>query len=274
MAPGGEGDVVFIGDIHRQWHHVTHGLATMDRLPRAAVLLGDMECHEPLDNLAAPLIGAGICVYWICGNHDYDGGPEMWANLADPARNPVTSAGALHGQVREVAGIRIAGLGGVFRRRVWEPPAPPRLLARSELNTDLADLGPDWTIVQRAAMAHALSAMAIWPEDYEALAVQRADVLVTHEAPSSHAQGVPELEALARRMGARLIVHGHYHVGYRARAADGLNVQGVGAGWGVGLHGTAFWPGDTERWLGKPPAGWCPVPHAPLPSAASSSARG
>ena len=41
--------------------------------------------------LVAPLLGAGIGVHWIFGNHDNDGGPGMWANMADPARNPRTT---------------------------------------------------------------------------------------------------------------------------------------------------------------------------------------
>jgi hypothetical protein len=117
-------------------------------------------------------------------------------------------------------------------------------------------LGPDWTEAQRGSMADALAAMAIWPEDVEALSALRADVLVTHEAPSSHPQGVAALDALARRMGARLVIHGHHHVCYRARAEDGLEVQGVGAGWGIGLDGRPWWPGEADRWLGNPPAGW------------------
>jgi hypothetical protein len=33
-------------------------------------------------------------------------------------------------------------------------------------------------------------------------------------------------------------------------------VQGVGAGWGVGLDGRPWWPGEPDRWLGQAPAGW------------------
>ena len=258
MADGAPGpaDVVFIGDIHRQWHHILRGLAQLPRLPHAAVLLGDIECDRPLDEVAAPLLDAGIAVHWICGNHDYDGGPEMWANLTDPARNPRTHAGRLKGCVREIGGLRIAGLSGTFRRRVWEPPLPRRLHSRDELADDVATLGDDWTQAQREAMAHALAAMAIWPEDYDALAGLRADVLVTHEAPSSHPQGAAMLDDLARMMGARLVIHGHHHVCYRARAEDGLHVQGLGAGWAMGVDGDAWWPGEANRWLGALPRPW------------------
>lgn len=248
--------LVFVGDLHRQWHHVRRGLEAPRPRPAAVVLLGDMECHEPLDHLAAPLLDAGVAVHWIAGNHDYDGGPAMWANLADGALNPRTAPGALNGVVRVIGGLRVAGLSGTFRRRVWEPPEPPRLHARAELAADMATLGTDWNEAQRSAMAQALAAMAIWPEDVAALRELRADVLATHEAPSSHPQGFTALEDLARAMGAGLLVHGHHHVGYRARATDGLIVQGVGAGWGVGFDGQAIWPGEPERWLGGFAPGW------------------
>jgi predicted phosphodiesterase len=251
--------IVFIGDIHQQWNMVERGLAALDRLPSAAVILGDVQCEQPLDVLAAPLLDRGIAVHWIFGNHDNDGGPEMWACLTDPARNPRTAAGALHGQVTEIGGVLIAGLGGTFRPRVWEPPAEPRLHARSELPADVAALGQGWRPEHMAALTHSLGTTAIWPEDFHALAAQRADILVTHEAPGSYPTGNPALDELARAMGARLVIHGHYHTGYRAVAPDGLRVLGVGAAWGALEDGTVLWAGDKERHLAPLPRGWALV---------------
>ena len=94
--------IVFIGDIHQQWQLVERGLASLDPLPQAAILLGDIQCDRPLDALAAPLLDRGIDVHWIFGNHDNDGGPEMWANLFEPQRNPRTGRGALHRKVAEI----------------------------------------------------------------------------------------------------------------------------------------------------------------------------
>ena len=243
--------------MHRRWDHVARGLAALERPACHVVLLGDMECHAPLDALAAPILAHGAGLYWIFGNHDYDGGPEMWANLADPSRNPLTAAGALHGRVARIGGLRVAGLGGTFRARVWTPPAPPRLRRRAELAADLATLGPGWSEEAAAALGRSLAAMAIWPEDVEALAAQRADVLVTHEAPSSHADGIAVLDELARAMGVTLVVHGHHHTGYRARTEDGLlRAQGVGAAWGVDMAGRTRWQGEAERWRGRARQGW------------------
>lgn len=252
----GAGGIVFVGDLHRRWDYLEDGLAALAAPPAAAVLLGDMECDAPLDLLAAPLLRRGVAVHWIFGNHDYDGGPEMWANLAARGRNPLTAPGALHGRVAEIGGLRIAGLGGVFRRRVWEPPAPPRLRRRAELAADLDTLDASWNAAQRQALGEALAAMAIWPEDWEALLGQQADVLVTHEAPSSHPAGAAALETLARSLGARLVVHGHHHVNALSVAPDGLQVLGVAAGWGVDASGGVLWTGEAPRWLGGPPPGW------------------
>lgn len=248
--------IVFIGDIHREWQQIERGLVTLEQLPHTAILLGDIECNKPLDEVAAPLLVRGINVHWIFGNHDNDGGPEMWANLVEPERNPRTTHGALHARVVEIAGIRIAGLGGTFRPRVWEPPSPPRLRRRDELAADIAATNPGWPEEHIVALVHSLGATAIWPEDYDHLASQRADILVTHEAPRSHPAGNAALDALARAMGARLIVHGHHHVDYRAIASDGLRSMGVAAAWGTTIDGLTLWRGEPPRRLGNLIGGW------------------
>ena len=90
----------------------------------------------------------------------------------------------------------------------------------------------------------------------ESLASQKADILVTHEAPSSHPAGNAALDALARAMGARMIVHGHHHVVSHARHANGLMVLGVASAWGTALDGTVLWEGVKPRPLPSPGAGW------------------
>lgn len=250
-------NLVFIGDIHQNWQDVEAGLSALPAAPHTAVLLGDIECEQPLDQVAAPLLNRGIAVYWIHGNHDYDTGPEMWANLADPARNPQTAAGALHARVVEIAGVRIAGLGGTFLPHVWPANAPPRLHRREQLAGYIAERRPELDAQDAAALMHFLGETAIWPEDVDALSRQHADVLVTHEAPSSHPAGVGVLDRLARTMGARLIVHGHHHITSHARAEDGLRVLGVGDTWAVDLDGNVIWRGrKRQRPLPRPGDGW------------------
>ena len=257
MGQQGPMSIVFIGDIHRDWRPIIQGLDRLDRLPTAAVLMGDIECTAPLDELARPLLDRGVAVHWISGNHDNDGGPDMWANLADPARNPITSGGALHGRVVDIAGVRVAGLSGIFRPRVWDGRRAPSLRRRAELPADLARLGPSLRPEHVAALTHSLSTIAIWHEDVEALASQRADVLVVHDAPCSHRDGHRVLTDLARQIGARVVLHGHHHVSYVAENVAGdLRAIGVGASWGLDLDGQVLWRGEPPRILGPQSADW------------------
>ena len=195
-------------------------------------------------------------------NHDNDGGPGMWHFLTSPEHNPVTAARSLHAAVTVVEGVRIAGLGGTFRPRIWEPPAPPRLHGRAALPEDVRQMGRGWRPEHIDALVHSLGTTAIWPEDYDYLAGQRADILVTHEAPSSHPAGSAALDALARAMGARLIVHGHHHVNYLATAEDGLQALGVAAAWGATATGDVLWEGEAPRHLTASPDGMAAVGKA------------
>ena len=117
-------------------------------------------------------------------------------------------------------------------------------------------MGRGWRPEHIDALIHSLGTTSIWPEDYDYLAGQKADILVTHEAPSSHPAGVAALDALARAMGARLIVHGHHHVNYLATAEDGLQALGVAAAWGATETGEVLWEGEAPRYLTASPAGW------------------
>ena len=38
--------IVFIGDIHQMWDKVERGLARLEILPKAAVILGDVQCDN------------------------------------------------------------------------------------------------------------------------------------------------------------------------------------------------------------------------------------
>jgi len=248
--------IVFIGDIHQMWERVERGLAQLPAPPKAAVILGDVQCDRPLDSCAAALLRHGIAVHWIYGNHDNDGGPGMWHNLTSPDLNPVTAGNALNGRVTDIAGVRIAGLGGTFRPRVWEPPAAPRLQSRSQVPEDVRDMCRGWREEHVQGLIHSLSTTSIWPEDYDALAQQRADILVTHEAPSSHPAGSAAIDHLARAMSVRLIVHGHHHVNYLATADDGLQSLGVAAAWGATETGNILWQGEAPRHLSPAPSGW------------------
>jgi hypothetical protein len=68
--------------------------------------------------------------------------------------------------------------------------------------------------------------------------------------------GSAALDALARAMGAKLIVHGHHHVNYLATAEDGLQALGVAAAWGATASGEILWEGEAPRHLTASPEGW------------------
>jgi len=72
---------------------------------------------------------------------------------------------------------------------------------------------------------------SIFPSEYSRLVAERADILVTHEAPSCHPYGIEAIDELARSLGVHTTFHGHHHdrleyMAYRERL--GFNAFGVG----------------------------------------------
>ncbi len=120
---------------------------------------------------------------------------------------------ALHARVVEIAGVRIAGLGGTFRPRIWEPPEPPRVQRRAQLPEDLAGLGPGWREDHIGALIHSLRRNGdLDPRTTNISAGQRADVLVTHEGPRRQPIHPATRRSTRWRVpwSANLIVHGHH----------------------------------------------------------------
>ena len=218
--------ILFYGDPHGQWQPLFD--AVEGEQPTAVVLLGDMDLDEPLDAKLAPLLDAGIDVRWIAGNHDGD--RSAWYDRLFHAGRGLDQ-GNLTGRIQVVGGLRVAGLGGVFRRKVWDPkfdpePAPEKRtradFLRSMTRTDR------WR--QGLPQKHRVT---IFPEDLDALRKAagrggRVDILVCHEAPSAHTHGFDAIDRLARDIGAGLIVHGHHHRAYGDEMDGGLRVRGLG----------------------------------------------
>jgi hypothetical protein len=205
--------VLFAGDPHRNFAPVLRACAS--HAPGTLVIVGDCDCPAPLADILAPAIKAGWDVRYILGNHDTE---------TETAYDHLTShPGNIGLTVAEIAGIRIAGLPGVFKPRVWQPgDGPPAFRTRADF---LAALRPE---------QHWRGGLPLWhrdtifPEDFDRLAARPADILVAHEAPSAHPLGHPVIDELARAMGARLIVHGHHHQSYAATLPDGTEVRGLG----------------------------------------------
>jgi predicted phosphodiesterase len=203
-------ELVFAGDTHGSLDHLKQVPA--DKL---IIHLGDFDLEEPLESALPDSCHDRL--WWIPGNHDYD--KEYYY---DRLFGSVLAERSLHTRVVEVSSVRVAGLGGVFKGKIWWPPEPPVRATVQEYMRHLPRQNK-W----RGGLPLKVRS-AIWKEDWEALSSQRADVLVTHEAPESHENGFRALGDLARAMGAHTIVHGHHHVDYVAEIEGGVRVIGVG----------------------------------------------
>lgn len=198
-------EILFFGDTHGGFHHC---LAVVERVrPLAIVFLGDLEAKKPL-HIELEQVRKRTEIWWIHGNHDTDNEciyDNLFASeLAD--RN-------LSGRVVEIAGRRIAGLGGVFRGKIWAPHesgwhyfSPQEYYAKSNPRSH-------WrggiSLKQHSS---------IFPEEYMQLRTQKGDILVCHEAPSCNKYGFAAIDRLARQLGVHTVFHGHHHDVYDYRS--------------------------------------------------------
>lgn len=214
--------VLFVGDPHGYYDDLLQVIEAHN--PEAIIFLGDMTFEKPADDIIGPLAPR---TWYIHGNHDCD--REHWYDnlFASSLRNK-----NLHCNVENICGLRVAGLGGVFRHKVWSPPNEPRYKTRDEFLTQIRPANR-WRnglpVKQRAS---------IFPEDIEHLSRIRADILITHEAPSTHEHGFSILDDVADKMGVSHIIHGHHHIDYGKNLADGVQVLGVADGSISQLDGT------------------------------------
>jgi len=191
----------FVGDPHNDFSTVELAL---DRArqngssPRWVILLGDQDL---VDRSLAKVterfkrIQPSVNVAFIPGNHDADT-HEKWSLMMDSG-----DAKPLHGLSVHLDGINVAGLGGNFLGRVWYPPAEPVFRNRAQAFGGRP---------VRQKPSPSLSG-AIYPDEVASLAKFRADILVTHEAPSCHHHGWEVFDDLARSLRVKRLFHGHTH---------------------------------------------------------------
>lgn len=201
--------IFFCGDPHGEFSHIIN--AVKDRRPSAVILLGDQESQRPLEiELEAILHLTEL--WWIPGNHDTDS-VSNFENLFESKlaeRN-------LHGQIVDIAGLKIAGLGGVFRGQIWNPQSAPEPRFESAKQY-LSKAGKQNLWRGGLPLKHRST---IFLDVYKQLLIGNeqkngADILVTHEAPDLHRHGFREITDLAntlsnstkRRLKA---FHGHHH---------------------------------------------------------------
>ena len=200
----------FCGDTHGSLEHVVEHvkLAHEDgRGPVAVILLGDIDAPRPL-HLELQAIRGLAEIFWIPGNHDSDDN-WSWNNLFSSELSDAN----LHCRVVEVAGLRVAGLGGVFRRRIWCPPDEPRFASYDDWRADLIARRPprEFGLAESAEERRHLT--TIFPENIAGLERLRADILVSHEAPECRDDGLgwQAIGELARSLGVSFAFHGHHH---------------------------------------------------------------
>lgn len=213
--------IVIAGDPHGNFSPILRACSAEE--PGTLILLGDCELRVPLRHMLGSLFAVGWHVHWILGNKDTETA-AVFDHLAGDFPE-----GDLGGKVIEVAGLRIAGLGGVFKPRIWYPRAdepdgtiePPHFNTRHEfmLSLQQRDHWRGWLPLWHRD--------SIFPEDFVRLAQHRFDVLVTHEAPSCHRHGFAAIDRLAEVAAARLIVHGHHHESYAAKLGSGIDIRGL-----------------------------------------------
>lgn len=208
--------IFFCGDPHGHFDHIVEAVNT--HRPVAVVLLGDLQPQEPLEQ-ALKLVLDRTEVWWIHGNHDTDSDTDydhlFGSTLAD--RN-------LHGRVVEIAGVRIAGLGGIFRGQIWPAPGQPRYPS-AEAFLARSGKGARW----RGGLPRKHHS-TIFPDVYQVLLEEQADILVTHEAPSCHRHGFREIDELAISLGVKTAFHGHHHkhIDYGEEEAERLGFAPYG----------------------------------------------
>lgn len=212
--------ILFFGDVHSDFSHVLP--LVEQHQPAAIIFLGDLEATAPLDQVLARVTELTE-VWWIPGNHDTDS-LDRYHNLY----GCTLTSHNLHGQVVEIAGLRIAGLGGIFRGAIWYPRETKNVRAiytsyndavRSLMSAELAKIyranqgkfGAIDEVDPPLFGKGLLHKSTIFPDVWQLLSAQKADILVCHEAPSCHQNGFVGIDELARSMGVKWLFHGHQH---------------------------------------------------------------
>ena len=224
--------LIFFGDPHGDLEPV---IATVERFqPEAIVLLGDIQARQPLHVELGPILGLTE-VWFIHGNHDTDNVEDFdnlfESQLAD--RN-------LHGRVVEIAGYKVAGLGGIFRSKIWDPRQPIEKAAFQSSDAMRRTMKREERWRDGISRKHRSS---IFPADYQRLLRSGpADILVAHEAPSVHTHGWQVIDELAETLGVQLVVHGHHHRNINYAAEGFMTAAAPFRAFGVDMGSHLAWP--------------------------------
>lgn len=231
--------IMFCGDPHGRFDHIVYAGEREPTVP--LILLGDM---DPQRALREELETVRQQTWFIHGNHDADR-DVVWNRVWG---SPMAERN-LHGKVVALPdGTRVAGLGGVFREAVWYPTSSAARGGQPAYRTRAEHARATPRQDRWQGGVHRRHWATIYPEDIDELADQRADVLVTHEAPGYHPNGFEIIDTLAQAMGVKLVVHGHHHD--RLDSSGRWASQGF-ASHGVGLRGITAINGSGIAWMAR-----------------------
>ncbi len=229
----------FIGDVHSDFEPLAKAMLA-NPTPSWIIFLGDLDLCRPFREVLAPLRRnfPSVKIAYIHGNHDGDSW-DAWEHLADHDDDVV----ALHGKVSVLNGIRVAGLGGTFLRRVWAPGSG----INAAFQNKEAAMNRGAYQFRDGQRPNPSYNTAIYPDVVQNMATMRADILVTHEAPSCHPYGFEQIDKLTRSMHCIRSYHGHHHDDRSDEYALVREQLGFDA---KGVNFTAITNGLGERILG------------------------
>lgn len=226
--------IIIGGDPHGNFSPLLR--AIKEHKPCAVLLVGDIEAEKNLDEI----FPEDTNLWWIHGNHEFEN-EQMWQNI-------VTSKWGnnnLHNRVIEIDGQRIAGIGGTFNKHLWLPPEMP--IHDNYASWEEANKNDKYFHTKKNDAIG-----AIFYDDYIQMMDMKADILITHEAPTCHPYGNEAIDELAQAMGIQKLFHGHHHdnLDYSDDIDRlGFHVHGVGKAGVTAINGQVLIKGlmDDER---------------------------
>jgi Icc-related predicted phosphoesterase len=237
--------LMLFGDPHGDLEPV---ITAVERFrPEAIVLLGDIQARRPLHIELGPILERTE-VWWIPGNHDTD-----TENDHDHVFGSALAHRNLHARVVEIAGYKVAGLGGIFRSKIWDPRRPIEEAAFASAEALRRSMRPEERWRDGIARRHRST---IFPDEYQRLLRSGpADILVTHEAPAAHPHGWQAIDELAETLGVQLVVHGHHHQNIDYLAEGLMPAAAPFRAFGVDMGSHLAWPRNPQRETGpeRPP---------------------
>lgn len=223
--------IFLCGDPHGEFSHIL--LAIEMYHPDAVLILGDLTPPHSLDDIFKGIQTTAI--YWIPGNHDTDSDliyDRLWRSSYAKHN--------LHGRVQDICGVNVAGLGGVFRGQIWMPPQEPHYNSPSVF---IRKIGRSSMWRGGLPRRHRST---IFNSICDKLKDQKADVLITHEAPSMHPKGFEKIDEIAQSMGVKYVFHAHQHECLNYGNSKGFQARGVGLREIIDLNGNIIVPAQVD----------------------------